>query len=114
MNSLTLIVLGLAVWRVSNLFVWEAGVFHVFKRLRQAAAVVPDLPPDEQPNALAGVLSCVWCFSIWAGALFAAVYVILIYDGSDPLFWWFVWALALSAIGTIASEIIDYLRGLYA
>lgn len=58
----------IAIWRVSNLFVNEAGPFNVFLRLRKWAGIIHDdaglafMIPDK---FMAQLLSCIWCFSIW-------------------------------------------------
>jgi hypothetical protein len=68
----------LAVWRVSSLFVRESGPAFVFKRLREKAGIVHDgeevaLIPD---TFFAQVLSCVWCFSIWAAFFWTAFWLV--------------------------------------
>jgi len=70
MDILTLLVFGLATWRVSRILVTERGPFDVFARLRKYAGIEYD-PNGEMtiiPDGfLPGVLSCVWCASIWVG-----------------------------------------------
>lgn len=67
------IVYSLAIWRIANLFVNEAGPFFVFKAIREWAGIVHDdagnpfLVPD---NFTAQALSCVWCMSLWVGFFF--------------------------------------------
>ena len=70
-NFLEIIWFGLATWRISSLRVHEAGPWNIFRRLRERAGIVH----DEQGEPLvipdgffAGVLSCVWCSSIWVAA----------------------------------------------
>lgn len=68
------IVYSLAVWRISSLFVNEAGPLGLFKEIRQWAGIwhddggIPTIIPD---NFLAQVLSCVWCASLYVGLFFA-------------------------------------------
>jgi hypothetical protein len=70
MTPLTFLVLGLATWRVASLLVNESGPFHVFTKIRKLAGIQHDsnekalIVPD---RFLAGVLSCVWCCSIYVG-----------------------------------------------
>lgn len=86
--SLTyLVVLALATWRLSSLLVEEDGPFGVFRSLRAFAGAgefsqhgldATRLTPQEiekvmmragRPESfLAGLLSCVWCISVWVGA----------------------------------------------
>jgi len=67
-----------AVWRVSSLFVREDGPGFLFRKLREKAGIVHDgdevaLVPD---TFLAGVLSCVWCFSIWVGFFWTMLWLV--------------------------------------
>lgn len=56
---IALLIYSLATWRIASLLVCEDGPADVFKRLRQAVC----------RNAfLSGLLSCVWCCSVWVGA----------------------------------------------
>lgn len=58
----------LATWRIASLLVREAGPFDIFIHIRELTGVKHDedgnifMLPD---NFFAGVLSCVWCCSIW-------------------------------------------------
>jgi len=68
MELMELVVYGLAVWRLAALLVHERGPFDVFLKIRKLA----DIVHDENGNAvivpntfLGGVLSCVWCASVW-------------------------------------------------
>lgn len=62
---------GLAGFRLALMLVAEAGPFDVFERLR-AWAGVPKVGPQEPRPFVGGVLSCVWCASVWTtGAAFA-------------------------------------------
>lgn len=80
MNSdiTSLLVLGLAVWRVSSLFVREKGPFYIFVRVRTWAGIqhddngLPWLVPD---NFWAQLLGCVWCFSMWTGAVWTLAFL---------------------------------------
>ena len=74
-----LIVYGLAIWRVSSLFVNEKGPWNVFLRLRILAGIQHDDNgtaygiPD---TFLAGVLSCIWCCSVWVGFFWTALWLV--------------------------------------
>lgn len=68
MEILIFLIYILAVWRISNLFVNESGPFDMFLRIRKLTGIVHDSqkrPVEIPDNVFAGVLSCVWCFSIW-------------------------------------------------
>ncbi len=95
--SLTyLVVLALATWRLSSLLVEEDGPFGVFRSLRafvgagefsQHGMDATRLTHQEiekvmmragRPESfLAGLLSCVWCTSIWAGAFWVILALFL-------------------------------------
>jgi hypothetical protein len=62
MNPLNFILYSLATWRISSLLVCEDGPADVFKRLRAAVCRSP---------FFSGLLSCVWCCSVWVGMAFA-------------------------------------------
>jgi len=79
MNIFTFVILSLATWRVSKLLTGEAGPFNVFLRIRKLAGIVYiDDDPFQIPDTFfAQLLSCVWCLSIWVGALwFLAWYLV--------------------------------------
>ena len=91
--SLTyLVVLALATWRLSSLLVLEDGPFGIFRRLRRfvgagefspAGLDAERLTQQEveavmmsagRPESfLAGLLSCVWCTSVWVGAFWVVM-----------------------------------------
>lgn len=74
-----LLIFSLATWRVSSLFVSEAGPFRLFVRVREWAGITHD-DNDEVvmiPDTLrAGLLSCVWCFSVWVGTFWALFFLL--------------------------------------
>lgn len=69
-NVAHIVIYCLAVWRISSLFVREAGPFQVFAKIRTLVGIehddngTPWLIPD---TFLAQLLGCVWCFSLWIG-----------------------------------------------
>lgn len=61
-------IVGMATWRISNLFVKENGPWRIFEKLRTKSGhkellTGGTLVPDTN---LAQALDCVWCFSVWA------------------------------------------------
>lgn len=74
-----LLILGLATWRISSLFVYEDGPWFIFLNIRKWAGLQYDdlgrLAASKE-NLLAGALSCLWCFSIWVALVFAVLYLI--------------------------------------
>jgi hypothetical protein len=59
---MTFLLYSLATWRISSLLCNEDGPVDIFKRLRAAVCASP---------FLSGLLSCVWCCSVWVGMAFA-------------------------------------------
>jgi len=64
------ILVGLATWRISSLFVNEDGPFRVFEKLRCCLGFElnehgEDVPPD---TFLGQLFGCVWCLSVWVAA----------------------------------------------
>lgn len=69
------IILALAVWRISNLFVNEDGPFMIFAEIRRLAGVTYDEASEPiAGNEAAKLLVCIWCFSIWLGLAIAVAY----------------------------------------
>lgn len=74
-----LVIYFIAIWRIANLFVNEAGPWKVFLRIREWAGIkhddtgFPYMIPD---NFTAQLLSCIWCFSIWVSFFVTAVWLV--------------------------------------
>lgn len=68
MDLTTFLLLSLAAWRIASLLVRETGPFNIFVWVRERVGIghdehgVPYMVPD---NVFAGVLSCVFCASVW-------------------------------------------------
>ena len=105
MNLVNFIIFGLATWRVSNLLVNEAGPFDVFTKIRERAGIehvdgVPTIVPDK---FFAQLLSCNWCTSIWVGAGWLIMWLVL--PEVAPLF------AALFAFSTVAILVENQISG---
>ena len=55
-STLDLLVIALSAWRLAFMLVKEEGPFHIFERARARFA-------------LGGLLTCVYCASVWTAAL---------------------------------------------
>lgn len=78
MSIITFIILSLATWRLSSLFVNEAGPFEMFYHLRYKLGIRYDDHGQSYSTTEYGELfNCVWCFSIWAAVVIA-------------VFWWII------------------------
>lgn len=104
MGIANLLVLALAVWRVSSLLVNECGPGHVFARLRLRAGIQPvtdGCAPHHWPETfMAELLSCVWCVSVYVGLAAAVAYYL-----APVVTVWLCLPLALSAGAILAERI---------
>lgn len=67
------LVVGLGAWRLASLMVNEEGPFGLFERMR-AWAGVPRVGIQEPMPFFGGLLSCVWCCSMYSAAALWAVW----------------------------------------
>lgn len=97
------VVLALAVWRLSSLFVYERGPFDVFQRVRERVGIQHDdagMVIATPETLLGGVLGCLWCISVWIGLIVALT----------AYFWpvlafWLALPLALSAAAILVDKV---------
>lgn len=60
------IILSLATWRISSMWVEEEGPFCIFEKLRRLLGVRQDEDGYSYGiNEIGHTLSCIWCTSIW-------------------------------------------------
>lgn len=76
MELTPLLIFGLATWRLASLLVNEAGPGFMFLKLRERAGITHIggeklIIPD---GFLPGLLSCIWCSSLWVGVGWALLY----------------------------------------
>ncbi len=89
MEFLNLVILAMAITRLSQLVTDEYGLFGIFERLRNLAGVNENkeggrVDQDEaQSNQLSAILSCIRCASLWI----AIGAVIAYYLAPDPVIW---------------------------
>jgi hypothetical protein len=111
MSFIFLVILGLATWRVSSLFVNEQGPFNMFVKIRELAGI-QHYPEDfsivQIPDRLfAQILSCVWCMSMYVGIFWTILYFVhpgLALGLSLPF--------ALSAMGILINMVVEKLKTL--
>ena len=64
----TLLVLALATWRISNLLMFEDGPFRAVARLRDLLGVKEAYDPSKiWTGFISELFSCMHCFSVWTG-----------------------------------------------
>jgi len=74
MSLTEILIYGMAVWRVASLFVYETGPRNIFLKLRYWAGIEHEgMIPD---NFFGGVLSCIWCSSIWVAFFLTLLWLI--------------------------------------
>lgn len=104
MGAVDVLVLALAAWRTTSLFVSERGPFDVFGRLRHLAGIRYGQAPPFEPygtNWFAEGLACSWCASVWFGAAWALAYFVW----RDVV--WVALPLALSAGAILFGEVAN-------
>jgi hypothetical protein len=89
------VVVALAVWRVSNMVLFETGPWFVFTRLRSWLGVHHDEDGIPEAWPVGSVLECLWCFSVWVALVLAIV----------P--WWFSLPFALSAAAVLIGKWVE-------
>lgn len=104
MSGVEFIVFALATWRLSSLLTAEPGPFKVFQHIREAAGIQHDedgrisVTPD---TFAAGVLGCIWCVSVYIGAI-AALCALL----WPVVSFWLALPFALSAAAVIVESFV--------
>lgn len=102
LNFFTLITLSLATSRLAFLFVDEDGPYMMFEKIRSYFGVYDDDFEDVKYNLIAEILSCKWCFSMWAGMFLTLLYLLL------PTFTLIIgMALALSMVAIIIANVME-------
>lgn len=77
-----MLLLSVAVWRVSHLVTSEVGPARILERFRTWAGVVVEVLDDGSeevivsPGTLAELVTCEWCVSVWVGMAAACLYAI--------------------------------------
>jgi hypothetical protein len=77
-----ILMLSVAVWRISHLVTSEVGPARILERFRTWAGVVVEVLDDGHeevivsPGTLAELVTCQWCASVWVGMAAAMVYAI--------------------------------------
>lgn len=77
---LFLIVCGLAVWRLSNMVLFEEGPFWIFVYIRNLTGSIlhddDNVPVQYDVNFWGKLFSCIYCMSIWVAFFFCILAVI--------------------------------------
>jgi hypothetical protein len=98
---LRLLIAALATWRLSSLLVnqREAGPANLLHRIRDWAGAY-ELGDDDEPiTSLGRLFVCVWCMSVWVGAVLAVIAI-------TP-FWALLIPFALSAVAILIQSAVN-------
>lgn len=79
MDSITIGSLCLAVWRISNILIFENGPWYIFREIRSEIGIKHDEDdfPYEIPNTSWGELfSCIVCISVWVAGGFSFLFLL--------------------------------------
>ena len=97
------IILGLATWRLSSLFVQEEGPLFIFVKFRHFVGIRWNEVGEEYAENFVGKLFlCVWCLSVWMAFALSILYLLF---GS-----WIVylcWPFALSGLACAVQGIAN-------
>jgi hypothetical protein len=104
LRAIDVIVLALAVWRVSTLLANETGPWDVLLKLRTILGVEMGTYGKQGTSTLSKLVICVWCSSIWFGILAAIAYYIA---PGETVF--VALGLAISAAAVLLEETTDRL-----
>ncbi len=102
MNALHLIILALAIWRLSSLLTAEEGPYGIFSKFRDRAGVFYIGNRVDAYGELAKLFSCTWCLSVWIGAIASVAYYYL----REPIVWLSL-PLALSAAAIVVGKFVE-------
>ena len=70
-----LLILSLAVWRITSLLTNEYGPWHVLESMRRWVGVSYDENLQRTgSNVVAEALTCMWCTSVWIGLIVGILY----------------------------------------
>jgi hypothetical protein len=93
LNYFDVLILGLATWRISHMLVWEDGPWDIFEKYRNAL---------EEEFFFDKLFSCVWCLSVWVGAILVLSAII---DKTVTIY--LMLPFALSAITVLLERVTD-------
>jgi hypothetical protein len=75
---LSLLIHGLATWRVSHALVYETGPWGILTRLRERTGIVYNSDGSKLAEPDNSVLGCVWCTSVWVALALIVVPVLAV------------------------------------
>lgn len=106
MSIFDFLIIALACWRITSLFVREDGPGGIFAKFRNWLGVrynTYSMPYGT--NGFSKAILCIWCSSVWTGLFFAILYII-----GGEIFLWFCVPFSFSAVAILINEVIDKLQ----
>ena len=97
-NPSKLLIGALATWRLAALLVTDDGPFDVFENIRKCVGVYYTDEIGRPLSVLGKLFSCMWCMSIWSGALAALI--------CSTEWWWLLIPFAFSTVAIVIENII--------
>lgn len=95
-----LLLLSLAVWRLSSLFAREDGPYDIFIKIRLKAGVsIDEFGEEYSTNMLSKGLLCIWCNSLWFSSIVSLF-------ASRNVIGYIFNTLALSALAIIIDKVV--------
>lgn len=102
MYAADLLVIALAVWRISSLLTSEYGPWHIFVHIRERFGIVHNGNgrPAQWPETFMGeLLTCVWCISLYVGFILTVLYLL-----TGSIIVWICLPFALSAFAILVNK----------
>lgn len=115
MDTIHLVLLVAATWRLSNLLANETGPFHLFEKLRRRVALI-EARSRRKNGKIASLhlyegVNCEYCNSIWFGALVGWPYALM---NELPWLLALVFPLVLSTGSILLKTVINTLKSIDA
>lgn len=78
MDILSFVVISLAVWRTAHLLSQEDGPWDIVAKIRYILGVRYDVHSNPVGQSMwAKMILCVWCNSVWVGAFWGVIYLVI-------------------------------------
>lgn len=96
-----MVILGaVTTWRISRMLIYEKGPFDIFERVRTRLGVV--YQDGHLVRYKYEITICMWCLSVWIGALVTAVVLLL---GAHAM--WLLLPYVFSAFASLMNRWVD-------
>lgn len=69
LNALSLVIVGLATWRITHMLMYETGPWKLLTHFRELTGIRHDTDGEPLGYPIGSVLGCHWCLSFWVSLL---------------------------------------------